>query len=827
MPPTQSGFWSGKLPVRLVFCLAAWLTLLRFPAVAQITPTNELRTAEEVRTLTPEQAEKHLPVRLRGVVTFYDESLFSRFIQDKTAGIYLREMAGMPQLEPGQIVEVVGITSPGEYAPVVIPSSVTVVGVGKIPAAKEVPLEQLVSGHEDSQMVEVRGLVRAVHYETETHYFLIDLVMGGERFVAYAKQLPVAKPEDLVDSSVRVDGVCSTLFNRQRQLFGFHLLVPNSEGVVIEKAAPTDPFAIPAQNINSLLQFAPQGTFGHRVKVAGKVVYLEPGSAIFIEDENEGLYCQTRLRDPVQLGDQVEVLGFPGKGEYTPILEDAVYRKLSAGTAPLADKVDLDEILTGGHDCRLVQINARVLERAQRGHDQFLVLETGGFIFQAYLGQAVETEGLKPLLSGSEVSVTGICLIERGNNWQAGKEWRAKSFRLLLRSPGDVIVLRYPPWWTLEKVLWMAGALGLISLAAFAWVVVLRRRVQKQTEVIEKRLLMEAALKARYENLFENASDMVFTHDLAGQITAINQSGEKILKLAREKLLAHNLVNLIAEDQRPAARQWLEKIVNGVDLSAAEWDFISGTGQRVKLEISSRLVEQTGGPAEIEGVARDITERRRLERELLEISNREQRRIGHDLHDGVCQQLAAIAYLVDILGDQLQEKNHPEFAEAERIGGLINEVNTQARNVARGLFPSRLDEHGLVMALEELASSASSRFRIQCRFDCQNAPAKLDRDMEIHLYYIVQEALLNAVNHGKSTEVLVTLTPDGDRLKLTVRDNGAGFKLEDKSQTGMGVRIMKYRAKVIGANLELRSELSQGTQIECSFKPMFRKKVKT
>ena len=795
-------------------------------AAAQNPPAGELRTAAQVRSLTPQQAGERIPVRLKGVVTFYDEGLYSRFIQDETAGIYLREMTNMPALSPGQMVEVEGMTSPGEYAPIIVPNSVKVIGEGNLPAAKPVLLEQLVSGQEDSQFVEVVGIVRSVRFEQESQHYLIDLVTGWARFTAYAKELPLARIEELVDSTVKVRGVCSTLFNRQRQLFGFRLLVPRAADVVIEKPASGNPFDISVQSIGSLLQFTPQGTFGHRVKVGGTVVYQESGSAVFIQNEKEGVYCQTRQRTPVQAGDRVEVLGFPAKGEYTPILQDAFYRKVGDGVAPAPATLDLDEVLAGTHDCRLIQVSATLLERTQRGREQFLVLEKDGFIFHAYFGQDAGGAGFAQWQNGSEVSVTGVCLIERGSSWRAGESWRAKSFRILLRSPQDVVVLQSPPWWTLQKVLWIAGAMGLVTLAAFTWVVVLRRRVRQQTEIIRERLQMEAALKERYEDLFENANDMVFTHDLSGKITSINKSGERLLQRGRESILSKTLIELMAEDHRSAARQWLDQVVQGADVPAAEWDFNNAAGQRVKLEISSRLIQQHARNAEVEGIARDITERRRLERELLEISNREQRRIGHDLHDGVCQQLAAITYLLDILGDQLQEKSAPEFAEAERIGILLNEANTQARNVARGLFPVRLEEHGLVLALEELAASASSRYRITCRFVCEATPVKVDSEAELHLYYIVQEALLNAVNHGKSTSVIVTLAAEGERLKLTVQDNGEGFQSSTKSRTGMGIRIMCYRAKVIGATLDLQSQIGQGTQITCVFSPASRESVR-
>ena len=806
--------WSGSSRLVSLLALAACLGHGGANAQAEV-----LRTADEVRRLTPEQAERHTEVRLKAVVTFADDRLYSRFVQDETAGIYLQEFTNGPALRSGQWVEIEGQTGAGEYAPIVIPRSIKVLGEGAMPVTKPVSLEQLVSGREDSQFVEVIGTVRAARYEEETQNFLIELVIGGERFTAYSRQLPVTNTEELVESVVKVRGVCSTLFNRLRQLFGFRLLVPRPTDLVIEKPASANPFNVPLQSISSLLQFTAPGTFGRRVKVAGTVVYQEPGVALFIQDEKEGLYCQTRQRVPVPIGAHVEVLGFPAKGEYTPVLQDAVYRKTGPGTPVKPVDIGLDDALAGTYDCRLVSITAKLLEHTQRGREQFMVLEKDRFIFQAFLVQEAGLSGFNPAQIGSEVDVTGICLIERGSGWRAGEGWRAKSFRILLRSPGDVAILRSPPWWNVRRVLWIAAALGLIALGASAWVAVLRRRVQQQTEIIRERLQREASLKERYEDLFENANDMLFTHDLGGTITSINKTGERLLQRSRESLLSQQIIGLMAEDQRAPARQWLQQVLEGADVPTAEWDFVSAADQRVKLEISSRLIEQEGRGVEVEGIARDITERRRLEREILEISNREQRRIGHDLHDGVCQQLAGISYRLAIVGDRLQAKAAAESAEIEQIENLINTANSQARTVARGLFPVRLEEHGLVLALEELAESASERYRITCRFVCDKAPAKVDSEVELHLYYIVQEALLNAVNHGKAATVIVTLAADEDRLKLTVQDNGTGFQLADKNRSGMGIRIMRYRAKVIGAALDVQSQVDHGTQVTCVFNP--------
>jgi hypothetical protein len=465
---------SGRSPAARLVAILPLIILGCFPAAGQSPAAEELRTADQVRRLTAEQAGRQVPVRLQGVVTFFDENLYSRFVQDQTAGIYLQS-SNLPPLAAGQLIEVEGVTGPGEYAPVVMPTQVKVLGEGQFPIAKPVSIEQLVSGQEDSQFVEVVGIVRAVRFEAESQCYLIDLVTGGERFTAYLKELPPEK-EELIDSTVKVRGVCSTLFNRQRQLFGFRLLVPRPTDLVIEKPAPGNPFAIPTQTIDSLLRFTPLGTYGHRVKAAGTVIYQEPGIALFVQDETGGMYAQTKQRTALQVGDRVEILGFTAKGDYTPMLQDAVYRKVGTGKAPEPDPVDLDELLKGTHDCHLVRLKANLLDRTQRGREQFLVLETGGFIFHGYLGQGDSGTGFAHVQNGSEVAVTGICLIERGSSWLAGANWRAKSFRLLLRSPADVVVLKSPPWWTQGTLVQRVGIGSVVVLAGLVLIDILRRR---------------------------------------------------------------------------------------------------------------------------------------------------------------------------------------------------------------------------------------------------------------------------------------------------------------------------------------------------------------
>lgn len=488
------------------------------------TNENELTTVAAIRALSVAQTGQHIPVKLRGVVTFFDEQLFSHFIQDDTAGIYLKYPTNVApdQIYPGQLVEVTGTCSPGEYAPVVLINHLEVVGTAPLPPAKAVTYEQMASGVEDSQFVEISGIVRSCRKLVDSDYNQIEIATGGGRLTIYARDLPVKQGEELLDSTVQVRGVCSTKFNRNRQLFAMDLMVPRKEDLVIVIPAPMNPFATPAHPIGSLLQFAPQESFGHRVKIEGTVIYDDPGKTIYLQYGEEGVEVQTLERDHLRLGDRVEALGFVSQGEYTPYLQDAIYKKISAGPMPEPVNLTTDEVLKGNHDCRLIRVTGRVLDRTEHGVERYLILQDGDFIFHAYLNQAEGEDTFAEIPNGSRVAVTGVCEIDPGQ-WQAGDAWRAKGFSILLRSMADVNILQAPPWWTLRRVLWMAGALSLATLAAFGWVAVLRRQVTERTRQLEIQIQERQRAERRREIEQERARLAHDLHDdLGAGLTEVN-----------------------------------------------------------------------------------------------------------------------------------------------------------------------------------------------------------------------------------------------------------------------------------------------------------------
>jgi PAS domain S-box-containing protein len=231
----------------------------------------------------------------------------------------------------------------------------------------------------------------------------------------------------------------------------------------------------------------------------------------------------------------------------------------------------------------------------------------------------------------------------------------------------------------------------------------------------------------------------------------------------------------------------------------------------------SMLPGSEGTPNYIIATGIDITEREQLERALLNISAREQRRIGQDLHDGLGQHLTGIAFMAKVHESKLAEKDVAHAADAAKIVRLVNEAIHKTRELARGLLPVVSDAHGLMSALQLWAAEVEDLFGISCRFECEPAVLIHDDAKATHLYHIAQEAVNNAIKHGQACEVLISLTQESGLGTLLIRDDGRGIG-EDRGNTqGMGLHIMSYRAGMIGGRLEIKSNPLRGTSVTCIF----------
>jgi two-component system CheB/CheR fusion protein len=236
--------------------------------------------------------------------------------------------------------------------------------------------------------------------------------------------------------------------------------------------------------------------------------------------------------------------------------------------------------------------------------------------------------------------------------------------------------------------------------------------------------------------------------------------------------------------------------------------------------LESRVIERTFElQAAVDALEAEMAQRQRLEREVIEIGEHEKERVGQDLHDGLCQALSGIGLTTKSLLRKLESQSLPlavVAAEVKRILDLIRDATDEARIVALGLYPVDIEEYGLAMALKKLAQDTEYHFDIECHCQCGTSVVLPDHYTAAHVYRIAQEAVSNAIKHGKADSVLITIAATGDLIILKIKDNGHG-RLEELRETGMGLKTMKYRARALGGSLDLQQCPQRGLVVTCSF----------
>jgi signal transduction histidine kinase len=226
-------------------------------------------------------------------------------------------------------------------------------------------------------------------------------------------------------------------------------------------------------------------------------------------------------------------------------------------------------------------------------------------------------------------------------------------------------------------------------------------------------------------------------------------------------------------------------------------------------EMEDRVKQRTAALTE------EIAERERLERVILEISERERRNIGHDLHDGLGQHLTGTALVAHALGEQLSARNAPEAAEMKTIVGLVEAGIDQTRSLAKGLLLAEVESEGLASALQEFAAATRSQHGVDCRFYSAGGIALAETGAATHVYRIAQEATRNAIRHGRAKKIAISLAAAGKELRLEVRDDGVGLPPPAGRGQGLGLRIMAHRAAMVGGRFSVEAQPKGGTLALC------------
>lgn len=504
-------------------CLLLASTVSSVPA-----QTYPLTNAADVLALPAEQALKFIPIVVRGVVTAGEPTWGGRFfVQDTTSGVFVENLStNRPEI--GDFIEVRGVSHPGAFAPIITGPWWTKLGTAPLPPARIVPIEQVMSGAEDGQRVEVVGIVRAVQYGKTNTNIDVDIASGGYRLHAFPKTPENLNPQSLIGARVRIRGTVAATFNATlRQRIAVALFVPLKSDFIVEQTEAVNPFDEPLLPLSAIAQYRKDLLPGKRVHVKGVVTLQRPGVDLFLEDIKGGLHVKTRQNLALKVGDVIEAVGFPEVEHFLPVLDDALFRKTpEAGAAAEPKIVPVKEILAGLHHADLITLRAKLLDRnfrqgRPRGNTPapsktILMLQHEDLVFTAEAELSDKETALAAIPIGSTVEVSGVCFTE------SGEDKKITSLQILLPGAASVKLIKRPSWWTPQRLLIGLGILLVVLVAAVSWIVMVSKKNLVLNGLIREKEIAQRELQQAHDQLEERVKER--TAQLKFQITARKES---------------------------------------------------------------------------------------------------------------------------------------------------------------------------------------------------------------------------------------------------------------------------------------------------------------
>ena len=528
--------------------------MITWPAAAQTPLTN----GADILGLPASQAGKGVPVRMRGVVTAAEPNWSGRFfMQDQTAGVFV-EYLGKTQPVVGDEVEVTGVTRAGGYAPCITKPHWQKIGTNTLPTALPVSIEQLMSGTEDCQRVEIRGVVRQAFMSGPSRLG-VELASGGYRLHAYMPAPTNMEIATLVGAEVRVRATAAAAFNAPlRHFVTVTLFLPGFQDFIIERPAPANLFEAPFTPLNAIAQYRKDSSPGNQVHVKGVATYQRKGEDLFISDGISGLQIKTKLTNSIIPGDIVEAVGFPALENYLPVLEDATFRKAEAARQDLrSTNVTAAQLMSGLHHADFVTLRGTLIDRLVKGVGPTtniaavrttLVLQNTNYLFTAEKDTSDNNPMLSSIPIGSVVEINGIALLE------SSEDAKIKSVRILLPTSHDVRIVEKPSWLTPGHLLISLAVTFIILLVAVSWSVVVSQKNRMLKSLVSEKVTAQKELQEAHDLLEQRVQER--TAQLKVEMSARKESELQFRAVLTERTrLAQELHDTLEQTMTGTALQ--------------------------------------------------------------------------------------------------------------------------------------------------------------------------------------------------------------------------------------------------------------------------------
>jgi signal transduction histidine kinase len=560
----------------------------------QAAPTGEagvlLTNAADIISLPVERAARQIKALVTGTVTATVPALGgSFFVQDATCGVFV-DNPNRPLPQAGDVVRVSGFTEKGDYAPVITGPTYVKIGTAPLPPARAVSVERFMSGAEDSQRVEISGIVRSAQMsETESNLDL-GIAAGGYRFHAFSKMPPGLDAQRLVGARVRLKGTSGAFFNpEQRRLTALKLFMTSlPEDFVVEATESGDPFAEPLLPLNNIAQYRKDKRPGQRIHVQGAITCQKPGEELFLQDQSGGLCVKSRQLEVLSVGDMIEAVGFADIENFLPVLEDAVFRKISEPRTPLTPKaVTMQAVEDGLCHASLVTLQGKLLNAFVKRDRQppsgkvrtrtVLMMQSENLTFTAETEAPDAMSGFASLPLGSTIEVSGVCFTE------SGEDGRTRSFQILMPTGKEVRVLARPSWLTPQRLLTGLGLLLAVSIVAVGWTVMVSKKNAALKVLVSEKEKARLELRQAHDQLEEKVIER--SAQLKLQITA-----RKELELQSKATLAER--TRLAQELHDTLEQSLTGIALQLDTTTKLFEKETN-GARHHLELARNLVAES------------------------------------------------------------------------------------------------------------------------------------------------------------------------------------------------------------------------------------------